>query len=100
MTTDTPRAPVRLRLPELLGDAGMTVPALVAALRERGIGKSMAYELAGGRWECLKREHIGALCAVFGVPPEVLFTDEPAPEPAPGAPPKRGRPPTRAARKQ
>ena len=72
--------PVRLRLPELLVQHGLTAYEL--AKRSGGrLSLSAAYRLAatGGRFTSLPARHLEALAEVFGVEPGALFTSTPVP---------------------
>lgn len=65
---------LRLRLPELLEDRGMTPYALARASNGR-ISMSTAYRLTRlrGRVETFDRDVLDALCDVFGVEPGELL---------------------------
>lgn len=81
---------MRLRVPQLLEQHGMTAYGLHKASDER-ISLSAAYRLATGEFRAVSSEVLDALCDVFKIKdPGPLFEREP------GAKPKRGagkRPP-------
>lgn len=71
--------PVRLRVPELLADRGMTAYGLSKASEGR-ISMSAAYRLASGDFGEISASAIEALCDVFEVEPGALFVRVPEPK--------------------
>ncbi len=70
---------MRLRVPELLEERGMTAYALAKESHGR-ISTRQAYRLANdeGRFEFISGAILEALCDVFGVTPGDLFERAPA----------------------
>lgn len=62
---------MKLRVPELLEERGLTAYALAKASDGR-LSLSTAHRLARGEWKCLSAEVLEALC-------EVLEIDDPGP---------------------
>jgi DNA-binding Xre family transcriptional regulator len=63
---------MKLRLPELLADRGMTRYAFAKAVGPR-ISPSTAYRLARGEWKCVSGDVMDALCDALDVEPGDLF---------------------------
>lgn len=57
---------MRLRVPELLDEAGITAYELSKRSGGR-ISLTVAYRLARGEWKCLPAETLEVLCDVFGI---------------------------------
>jgi transcriptional regulator with XRE-family HTH domain len=70
---------MRLRVPELLKQRGMTAYELSKKSDGR-IGMNTAYRLARGEWKALSEEVLDALCDVFGIddPGPLFERDGPA----------------------
>lgn len=62
---------MRLRVPELLEERGLTAYALAKASDGR-LSQSTAHRLARGEWKCLSSDVLEALC-------DVLEIDDPGP---------------------
>jgi DNA-binding Xre family transcriptional regulator len=68
---------MRLRVPELLAERGMTAYAMHKASRSR-ISLSMAYRLAKGSFGLISAEVLDALCDIFDIAdPGPLLTRSP-----------------------
>ena len=63
---------MKLRLPELLDERGMTAYAFAKAVGPR-VSQSTAYRLGRGEWKSLSGEVMDVICDVLDVEPGELF---------------------------
>lgn len=63
---------MKLRLPELLAERGMSRYAFAKAIGPR-VSPSTAYRLARGEWKCLSGDVMEAICEALDVEPGELF---------------------------
>lgn len=83
---------VRIRLPELMGKAGIPTAYALSMRSGERISMSTAHRLvrAGGAVRYLDVDLLDVLCEVFAVGPEKLLTQEPPP-PKEHKPKRKGR---------
>jgi DNA-binding Xre family transcriptional regulator len=63
---------MKLRLPELLAERGMTAYAFAKAVGPR-VSQSTAYRLARGEWKSLSGDVMDVICDALDVEPGELF---------------------------